>query len=458
MSPTARILPLARPAAAFLIVVIAAGCSGKAPASAAPVTAAPAATSTACATARPSGSSATASPAAAATDAWLVARRTGAADFEVVLASTSGRMFQMPPGVPDASWNSIVTASATGAVTELRAIQLPELEGPRLNIKGAWRLPTIGDDPAPIGVSADGRTIILVEAGAKPATVTGPAARTRFAIVHRTLDSAPRIVNLAGAFEYDALSPDGSILYVVEHLAGPPDGHYQVRAVDTATGMLREGIVVDKAASDEAMAGWPIAQLRRSDGMVFTLYHGAEHPFIHALSSVDGWALCIDLPASGAADAAAATDWGLAATTDGRALVAANATLGLAVEIQFTDLAVARTGRFTPTASTGISFAKFGHQAGGAVGRRVVASPIGSVVYAAGPGGIVAIRTTDLTAGSRFLEGTAIDALAVTPDGTTIYALVHSGGRIVKLDAATGTVVGEVPGAGFDRLVAVVPW
>ncbi len=451
MSPTARILPLARPATALLIVVVAAGCTGKAPA-----TTAPAATSTATATAQPSRSSA-AVPVAGTTDAWLVTRRTGAADFEVVLASTSERMLQMPPGVPDATWSSIVTAFAADAATEVRAIQLPELDGPRLNIKGAWRLPTIGDDPAPVGVSADGRTIVLVEAGAKPATATDPAARTRFAIVHRTLDSAPRIVNLAGAFGYDALSPDGSTLYVVEHLAGPPDGHYQVRAVDTATGTLREGIVVDKGASDEAMAGWPIAQLRRSDGMVFTLYHG-EHSFIHALSSIDGWALCIDLPASGAADAAAAPDWGLAATTDGRALVAANATLGLAVEIPFTDLAVARTGRFTPTALAGISLAKFGHQAGGAVGRRVVASPIGSVVYAAGPGGIVAIRTTDLAAGTRFLEGTAIDALAVTPDGTTIYALVHTGGRIVKLDAATGTVVGEVPGAGFDRLVAVVPW
>ena len=80
---------------------------------------------------------------------------------------------------------------------------------------------------------------------------------------------------------------------------GPPDGHYQVRAVDTATGTLRDGAVADKNEGDEAMAGWPIAQARRPDGMVFTLYRGAEHPFIHALSSVDAWALCIDLPATG---------------------------------------------------------------------------------------------------------------------------------------------------------------
>jgi hypothetical protein len=148
-------------------------------------------------------------------------------------------------------------------------------------------------DPTPVGVSNDGRTIVLVETNRPD---RGPS---RFAIIDRTGVATPQVVELPGAFEYDALSPDGRILYVVEHLAGPPDGHYQVRSVDTATGTLRAEAVADKNEGDEAMAGWPIAQVQRPDGMVFTLYHGAEHPFIHALSSVDAWALCIDLPATG---------------------------------------------------------------------------------------------------------------------------------------------------------------
>lgn len=57
----------------------------------------------------------------------------------------------------------------------------------------------------------------------------------------------------------------------------------------------------------------------------------------------------------------------------------------------------------------------------------------------------------------RFLEGGAVDAMAVT-DGGTIHALVHVGGRIVRLNGATGRIVGEVPGEGYDRLAAVVPW
>ena len=260
------------------------------------------------------------------------------------------------------------------------------------------------------------------------------------------------------AFEYDALSPDGATLYVVEHLAGPPEGHYQVRAVDTATGTLRDGVVVDKQNLNEPMAGYPVDQVRQQNGFVFTLYRGPEHPFIHALSSADGWALCIDLPGAGVADAEAALDWGLAPAADSRTLYAVNATLGLVAEVDTNDLGIRRTARFGAPASASISLAKFGHEAGGPVGRRAVVSEDGSTLYAAGSGGIVRIGTADLGATKTLLEGSAVDALALTPDGGTLYALVHQGGRIVALDTASGEVTGQVPGDGYDRLVAVVPW
>ncbi len=60
----------------------------------------------------------------------------------------------------------------------------------------------------------------------------GGPARTvsRFAIVERSLQAEPRIVELPGVFDFDTLSPDGSILYVAEHVPGPLAGRYQVRA------------------------------------------------------------------------------------------------------------------------------------------------------------------------------------------------------------------------------------
>jgi hypothetical protein len=79
-------------------------------------------------------------------------------------------------------------------------------------------------------------------------------------------------------------------------------------------------------------------------------------------------------------------------------------------------------------------------------------------VFAGGARGIVRVETADLTVTARALEGTAVDAIAVTPDGSTLYALVRDGGRIAQLDAVTGELLGWAAGEGYDRLVGVVPW
>ena len=303
-------------------------------------------------------------------------------------------------------------------------------------------------------MSADGSTIVLVEAEDAKAK----AKTSRFAIVARTLDAKPRIVELAGAFEYDALSPDGSLLYVVEHLPGPPAGHYQVRTVETATGTLRPEVVVDKTEVNEEMAGWPVAQARRSDGLVLTLYRGEEHPFIHALNSIDAWAICLDLPATGADDADAALDWGLAAKLDGRPARdqrdARAGGRGRPVRLRGQALRPVRAlcrsrhraGQVRPPACG----------AGGATGR-------GRVRWIRVLRGRTRWDRPDRSEDARsdisaLLEGSAVESMAVMPDGTTIYALLAAGGRIVKVDATTGEVLGQVPSSGFDRLVAIVPY
>jgi hypothetical protein len=382
----------------------------------------------------------------------------------VILASTGEVLYDLPDGVPDATWGRVLAATADGTTTSIRDLVVqPGFGGSTETLDGRWRLPTIGSDPTPVGVSADGKTAVLVED--RKATDAAPAA-SRFAIIKLPFvdgwaNTAPRIVELPGAFEYDALSPDGSTLYVVEHLAGPPAGHYQVRAVDVAAGRLRPEVVVDKSGDDEAMAGYPISQLRRADGMVFTLYQGAEHPFIHALASADAWALCIDLPTSTAAPASTAAgngnrDWGMASMPDGQSLLAANSTLGLVVRIG-SDLTVDRVGRFDPTASAAITLAKFGHNAVVNAGRRVVVAPNGTAAYAAGSDGVIRLRPDDLSVLGRLLPGVTVTSLAVTSDRTRLFALTGDG-RILEVDLATGSVVRAVAGGAFDRLAAVVPW
>lgn len=436
--------------AAILLLALAGGCTSSSTASGGPATGAP--TTGAAGTARATG------PAAApddSPDAWLAVGRKGVPDLEVILASGGDRMFDtLPTGVPIGSdWGRLIVARPDGARTRVENLVVqPGFGGETETIDGAWRLPTVGPEPIPVGVSADGRTIVLVEAGQPSA-----AGMSRFAILGRGVTGPVRVISLKGHFDYDALSPDGRTLYVIEHLDADAGGAYQVRAVDTASGVLQDGVIVDKRNIDERMAGYPLGQLRRDDGSVFTLYRGLDGPFIHALNTTDRWALCIDLPATGAASEVAAGDWGLAQSADGGSIYAANATLGLVLEIDPVQYGVRRSMSVTPLAGSGIVLAKFGHEESGPTGRRVVVAPDGKTIYAAGLGGILAIDATDLHTRATFEAGTAVNGLAVTSDGGTLYVLLTDG-HIVKLDATTGRRLATVPGADYDRLVAVVPW
>jgi DNA-binding beta-propeller fold protein YncE len=205
------------------------------------------------------------------------------------------------------------------------------------------------------------------------------------------------------------------------------------------------------------MAGWAIEQQRLGGGLVLTLYRGHEHPFVHALDTLHQAAICIDLPPTMHDDAVAAADWGLARSPDGLSVYAINATIGSAVEIDPGTLSIRRTTNVGPSTAA-ITLAKFGHQDVGVTGRRVVVSPDGQRIYAASANGIVELAARDLTVNRRLLRGTRVDALGLTPDGTGLFVLRHADGGIDRLDVASGAVVARVPGGGYDRLLAVVPF
>jgi len=399
-------------------------------------------------------------------DAMLLVGRRGESDLHLLYATNGSVVMDLPAGSPRtvSKWDRVVTATTDGAATIVDDVAMDQEDrGPQVRIDGHWRLPTVGLDPIPAGRSIDGSTIVLVAGAYDPS-----ARASRFAVVEHhltgavtTAGDAPlrllRIITLDGAFEYDTLSPDGRILYVVQHLDARAGGHYQVRAVDVSTGVMRDAIIVDKTRPGETMAGSPVAQVRRPDGLVLTIYRGPEHPFIHALNSSEAWAVCIDLPAGGVENAAASLDWGLASSVDGSSVFAANASLGLAVDVDPAGLAIRRSASIETTAAAPIVLAKFGHGDVGPVGRRVVASPDGKLLFAGGENGVTVIRTADLSVVRRDLAGSSIEALGITPNGAALFFLIRGSGEIVAVDARTGQRLGTVPGHGFDRLLAVAP-
>ena len=230
----------------------------------------------------------------------------------VIFAGTNEELMTLPLGATDPDWTrilSVTPGATTTAILETSLTSGPN--GPVLTIDGRWRLPTIGGDAIPVGRSANNATFVLVEDRSR---VRGPSTDSRF-VVLRAADGlgweVARTLELRGALDFDALSPNGAVLYVVEQLDPENTGRYQVRSIDLASGVMDAMPIADKRLIDEAMAGKPITQLRRADGLVLTLYLGPDHPFVHALNSADQWAVCIDLPPGGADDAAAQKDWGL---------------------------------------------------------------------------------------------------------------------------------------------------
>ena len=161
-------------------------------------------------------------------------------------------------------------------------------------LDGSFTVPAVALDATPSGLSADRRTLALIRPRAR-----FPQRRTTLALLD-TRSLRPRdIVTLRGDFSFDALSPDGSTMYLIEYTSRRDPTRYAVRAYDVAERRLKPAPVVDPREPDERMRGMPITRATSRDGRwEYTLYDGAgSYPFVHALDTVRAEALCIDLDA-----------------------------------------------------------------------------------------------------------------------------------------------------------------
>jgi hypothetical protein len=156
-------------------------------------------------------------------------------------------------------------------------------------IGGRWSIPAVTLYNGTTGLSADGATLVL----AHP-TKSFPSHSTRLAILDAQRLLVRRHITLPGFFTVDAISPDGRWLYLIQY--GDSVLDYRVRALDTRSGRLARGDIVDPRKPDEQMGGLPMTRAMSRDGRwVYTLYGGGRETFIHALDTVGRTAACIDL-------------------------------------------------------------------------------------------------------------------------------------------------------------------
>jgi hypothetical protein len=191
-------------------------------------------------------------------------------------------------------------AIGTGRTTELVSIRANsgQLAG-WVTFRGFWGVPTVAYDGTTGGLSYDHSTLVLGQVNpwaCAPASCTWST--SRFAVFTPNTLRWRETVVLPGRFTYDALSPDGRTLYLIQYVSRSAVSRYLVRAYDLAHGRLLPQAIADRTQRGWAMVGSPMTRTTSADGrFVYTLYQNpGGYPFVHALDAVRRVAHCIGLP------------------------------------------------------------------------------------------------------------------------------------------------------------------
>jgi len=182
-------------------------------------------------------------------------------------------------------------------------------------LRGAYQVPALTYNGSSSGISADGGTLVLSRF-----SWIYPPRSSGFAILDTDLNlrhpvragehrppHAIRRVNFPGSFTFHAISPDGSTVYLSEHLASFVSGPARIRALDAGSGALLPPAAVGPSARERRARGVPIARATSGDGRwAYTLYTGykprpgrlslTRRAFAHALDTVTGRAHRVELP------------------------------------------------------------------------------------------------------------------------------------------------------------------
>jgi len=159
-------------------------------------------------------------------------------------------------------------------------------------IAGTFTIPAVAYDSSASGLSADGRTLVLIQP-----RQAFPRATTTFALFDARFLRLKRIFTLRGDFSFDAISQHGRRMFLVNYTSPADPTRYTVRAYDLRANTLLPKPITDPSERSDKMRGAPITRMLSVDGRwAYTLYDGAGGtPFVHALDTATSRAHCIDL-------------------------------------------------------------------------------------------------------------------------------------------------------------------
>jgi hypothetical protein len=195
-----------------------------------------------------------------------------------------------PNGVLAPSGQVRYLAVSTAHTTRVEAVRPQSGNVIRsIGIRGAYGVPMVTYEGTAGGLTRDGKTLVL-------STFPGATPNTRFLVLDTKTLAVRRTFRLTGFWAFDALSPSGTTLYLIQY--GPAQGaiHYLVRAYDLGLHRLVAGAIADKSEPGP-MSGLPMSRATSADGTwAYTLYdRGDGTAFIHALNTSARVAVCVDI-------------------------------------------------------------------------------------------------------------------------------------------------------------------
>jgi DNA-binding beta-propeller fold protein YncE len=327
----------------------------------------------------------------------------GSQQLSVIDSRSHSVDLNMPLGTPSPDWTHLYTLNGallvdldpqTGAT--LHTLRLP----------GYYQLPPADSAGVPGGLSQNGQWLVLESHSV--ANTSG------LLLVDTSYAKPPSQIDLNGDFTFDAVSNDGDRIFLIEHVSKT---HYFVRRFDVRIGNLDPNVIFDKSDGNPAMAGLRLSGMASPDGsFLYSVYiRQDKSAFIHALSLGDlGIAYCIELPGSG--------PWSLALSADGTHLYAANGAGGIVADVAINGNAPPAIARVSQ-----IGGGRGGESRGGAV-----LSTDGKTLVIGGPTGLVWVDTASLHTRDRQLGAWTVSSVALSSDGTTLYA-VNDAGMIAEL-------------------------
>jgi hypothetical protein len=213
------------------------------------------------------------------------------------------------PGVMT-GWDGITADSSavryvTFATANQTVVAAVQKDGGRIvkfgQVIGNWGIPVVSWDGSTSGLTRDRTTLVLGEMPTSPML----RKQSTFLVLSTKRLSISDRITLDGDFSFDALSPDGSVLYLIQHVDAQSLTRYVVRSYDLRHDRLNPGAIADKTQQGWVMAGWPMTRATSADGRwVYTLYRrDGGYPFVHVLDAQRGVAHCVGVPWTGNQDA-----------------------------------------------------------------------------------------------------------------------------------------------------------